>query len=101
MVLEEGASVEPIEIAMDGATFNVFPNPTNGNFINVFTAQTEGFITVNVLDASGRSVHTEKWNLTESNTRVVEFANTLSNGIYQLQLTQGSEWKSIKFIVAR
>jgi len=101
MVLEESESLEPVEISMDGATFNVFPNPSNGNYINVFTAQTEGFITVNVLDASGRSVHTEKWNLTESNTRAVEFANTLANGIYQLQLTQGSEWKSIKFIVAR
>ena len=66
------------------ANFNVYPNPSNGEFV-LEVAGVEDDAQVTVLDATGRLVYSETVNMTTSFRK--EFNLNVSKGTYLLQLT--------------
>ena len=64
----------------------ISPNPNPGQFtLSYRTTQNES-ITVNILDITGRIVHTQNTNVAEGNNAIMLDINTLSAGSYTVQV---------------
>ena len=76
--------------------FAIYPNPTKGSITIKTELGASGFATVNIFDALGKNVISEK--VYKNKTKVN--LNKLSNGIYHLKVSGDSGVKTQKLIVA-
>jgi len=91
---------DDVTVVDPASQFSVYPNPTNGSFNVEFNSfQTEKVI-VRLLDNLGRQVFETNHETTQGyNSIPVDLNNSVAKGIYQLQLIQGDETKTVKVVV--
>jgi len=76
--------------------FVVYPNPSTGIFNLMFDATTEGTGTVVIRDVTGRTVHTQKVNVTGGvNNTSIDVTN-ITKGVYSLEFKLGNEVRNVK-----
>ena len=67
--------------------FMVYPNPNNGNFsVDYFSASNES-VMVSVTDMAGRIIINSQWNVTAGRNIIKLDLESISNGIYLLNVT--------------
>jgi hypothetical protein len=100
MTTEEGED-QIIQQWENDATVMLFPNPNNGQQVNVYVAGMEGDLQVRVTDATGKVVLQERFVVEGSLKTALNFQNALSSGLYQVEMNNGSSRKTLKMSVVR
>jgi hypothetical protein len=100
MTTEEGED-QIIQQWENDATVMLFPNPNNGQQVNVYVAGMEGDLQVRVTDATGKVVLQERFVVEGSLNTALNFQNALSSGLYQVEMNNGSSRKTLKMSVVR
>jgi hypothetical protein len=94
---EEMVALETAE----GIQANLFPNPTQGDRINLAVDGAEGNLIIRIYDALGREV----WNgnrVSEGSLRTtLEMGQTLEGGVYELVIIAGEQRVTKRFVVAQ
>ena len=85
----------------NGAEVVLFPNPNNGQGVNLQINGMDGDVLVRVSDASGKLVHTERYVVEGLLNTTLNFDQTLSSGLYQVELINGGNRDAIKMSVVR
>jgi hypothetical protein len=71
---------------VDATTALFYPNPSNGEFVNVSLSNLEkGNLQVRVLDAAGRAVTTHTFAVEGSLSTTLTFDEQLSAGVYMIE----------------
>lgn len=82
------------------ASANVYPIPSNGNYINVSLNNFDNTtLALRVVDINGRIIHQQQLNNLANNTHRIDFSNKLNSGIYFIQLTGNQTKETVKIIV--
>lgn len=82
------------------AEFSVFPNPSNGTFNVVASADAEVLV-VRLFDAQGRVVYSAQLSNVAAGTPVAINAGDLSAGIYSMQLSNGAAATSVRVAISK
>ena len=86
---------------MENISINVFPNPGNGDEVNVsiLNGSMESAF-VRVMDMHGKVVHDSRWEADDkTGTMQLNFDSPLSRGVYLIQLYNDSNFINERFIV--
>jgi hypothetical protein len=85
---------------MVDATASIYPNPNNGDFVNVNLSNLEkGNLQVRVLDAAGRAVVTRLYSVESSLQTALLFDTKLSTGLYMMEMTNAGNMQTQRLIV--
>ena len=88
MFSEESLNSEERIAILDEEGLLIYPNPSNGDFINLSLSNTQrGELQLRVLDAAGRSVTTRVYAVEETFNTTVVFDRRLSAGVYLIEMT--------------
>jgi hypothetical protein len=86
---------------LNNASIVLFPNPNQGEMVQLSVANFEGNLTVEVMDATGRMIQKENIVAEGSINKMIEFSNELSNGMYHIKVSNGTETSTVKFVVSK
>jgi len=99
--LEEG-SVDGTEKVSTFVAANLYPNPNNGEMVNLNVAGIESDnVFVRITDAMGRIVYTNRYTVEGSLNTIVTFAEPLASGIYNVEFTVDGQIMTERMIVAK
>lgn len=84
--------------AVDQHAFNVYPNPNDGTMA-IHTGVMGGAVSVEVIDAVGRTVHSEQRTVAKSSTFTLGLNGTLARGSYLLRLISGEHREEQRIVV--
>lgn len=99
--LEEG-SVDGSEKVSTFVAANLYPNPNNGEMVNLNVAGIESNnVFVRITDAMGRIVYTNRFTVEGSLNTIVTFAEPLASGIYNVEFTVDGQIMTERMIVAK
>ncbi len=87
--------------ALNNASIALYPNPSNGEMVQLAVSNFEGNLSVEILDATGRMIQKENIVAEGSINKMIEFNNELSNGMYHVKVSNGSETSTVKFVVSK
>jgi hypothetical protein len=88
--------------AIQGETVaTLYPNPNQGNAVNLNVIGLEGDLNVTVYDASGREVYVERYIVEGQLNTNLDFGQVLSNGIYFIQLSTQVNHTTLRMVVNR
>ena len=79
----------------------IYPNPNNGEGLNVNITGLDGQIQLELMDATGRMITQSQWNVQGSVNQSLEWNETLPVGMYHLRFRQGDLVQSVKVLVVR
>ena len=100
MVLAEQENEEEVN-AWSAQNVQLFPNPNAGHEVMLSVSGMEGMITIEVMDAMGRLLQSTTA-LSEGNLiKELEFAQTLSSGLYEVRVSNGKEQRVARMMVGR
>ncbi len=97
--LENEGSISTTEL--NNASIALYPNPSNGEMVQLAVSNFEGNLSVEILDATGRMIQKENIVAEGSINKMIEFNNELSNGLYHVKVSNGSETSTVKFVVSK
>jgi len=81
---------------------NLYPNPNSGDMVNINITGIQGNdVFVRVLDATGRVVYTNRYVVEGSLNTVVNFAQPLASGVYNVEFTVDGQVTTERMIVAK
>jgi hypothetical protein len=86
---------------LNNASIALYPNPSNGEMVQLSVTNFEGNLSVEVLDATGRMIQKENIVAEGAINKMIEFNNELSNGMYHVKVSNGSETSTVKFVVSK
>lgn len=95
ITIDNTASIE--QVAFEG--FNLFPNPTNGEFTLNLQVVNSDKVTIQLFDVRGRLIGERKYLNTISNFSEKIFFDKASTGLYLLKVTNGGKQVTRKLIV--
>jgi hypothetical protein len=88
------------EMDADMDVTSLYPNPNNGDFVNVNLSGLEkGQLQVRVLDAAGRSVTTRVYSVEGSFNTTIAFDETLSAGVYMIEMINSGNIQTMRLLV--
>ena len=88
-------------VQLSQGTFAVYPNPNTGSEVVLYANDFEGAVNVQIMDASGRIIKSDKWIVEGAGSRMINFNETLSTGMYTIRLNDGVQTQAIKMVVVR
>lgn len=98
---KEQAKIEPKSRILDLSGFDLFPNPTSGNFKLKFQSQTASPLEIKVLDITGKTVYREFIRSFSGNYQEEISIEDSPSGTYLLQVTQEGQVFTKKLILNR
>jgi len=100
MTLENNADVTTASFENE-VTAMIFPNPNNGQIVNLYVAGMEGDLKVRVLDATGRVVYNNRYVVEGSINTNIDFGQVLAGGVYMVELVQNGDLQTMRMVVNR
>ncbi len=92
------ATTTDVNVAPDGTTFSIYPNPATDHLIVTVTSVSDKKAWLTVTNQQGKQLHTQELNRIKGIIQYSVNIKTLPPGMYYLQLTTSSGMKSVKFI---
>jgi hypothetical protein len=86
------------EFDLSGVEFNIYPNPTSGEFNISINGVEDNQINITVLDLSGRVVFNDSFNITNQQLNEKIVLNSLP-GIYLVNVTNGNQTVQKKLLI--
>jgi hypothetical protein len=81
--------------------FMLFPNPTAGQTTVDFTLKKKSDVVLRILDASGRTVVSQRHDaMQQGENRIQVNTTSLNRGVFVLELSDGSSTESIRLVVS-
>ncbi len=99
MVVENNEAIG--QTLSNGADVLIFPNPNNGQGVNLQIRGMDGDVMVRVTDANGRSVHMERYIVEGALNTTLHFNQALSSGLYQVEFINGNNRTTLRMSVVR
>jgi hypothetical protein len=100
-----GMSTENSEVVSqtlnNGAAVIIYPNPNNGQSLNLQINGMEGDVLVRVMDANGKLIITDRLVVEGSLNTSLTFSYGLSNGLYQVEIVNGASRNTMRFSVVK
>ncbi len=87
--IEEGINTAP--------TFNLYPNPTQGN-VTISSIDFEGNVQVVVADMTGRTVATKSFDISPNVRGTIEFNPTMGNGVFTVNV-RGKSFRNVERVI--
>jgi hypothetical protein len=100
MTLENNEDVTTASFENE-VTAMIFPNPNNGQIVNLYVAGMEGDLKVRVLDATGRVVYNNRYVVEGSINTNIDFGQVLAGGVYMVELVQNGDLQTMRMVVNR
>jgi hypothetical protein len=89
-------------ISLDAVAVGIYPNPNNGDMVNVNLAGMEqSVILVDITDATGKTIYSEQYSVEGSLNTVITFDQPLANGVYFVNFTSDKEVRTERLVVQR
>lgn len=80
------------------ASLRLYPNPVNGDELNIaFDQSTQETVNVTIVNMTGQVIRTERFDQV-SNSVTLNNMNRLATGVYFVNITQGTQAATLKFI---
>jgi hypothetical protein len=79
----------------------IYPNPNQGEGVTINLAGMAGEINMALMDGTGRLLEKTTWNVEEYAQREWRFNQTLSSGLYEIRIQQGSRQETQRMLVVR
>jgi len=101
-----GQNTSPVRDASVAIEAAIYPNPTNGSFVNLninnIDANTDRVL-VDIYDAFGKLVMSEQFATTGSSSfnTVISFNGLIANGVYMVNITAGNTVKTERLVVQK
>lgn len=84
------------------AEANVYPNPNNGEMVNLNLTEIKGNnVFVRIMDSTGRVVYSNRYGVDRSLNTIVTFTRPLAAGLYMIEFTADGEVITKRMIVER
>jgi hypothetical protein len=80
---------------------SIFPNPNNGQSVNLSVVGMEGDLQVRIVDATGRMVYANRYIVEGSMNTSIDFGQTLAGGVYMVEMIQNGEMQTMRMVVNR
>jgi hypothetical protein len=84
-----------------GSRVMIYPNPNQGEGVTISLEGIEGEINMVLIDATGRLLEKTTWHAEEYLYREWNFNQTLSSGLYEIRIQQGSRQETQRMLVVR
>jgi len=97
--LNAGATCTRLADSNNDATFTVYPNPSNGNFVVSLNNNTNPTTTVKVLDITGRVVFDKTYNVDAASSSLDVDMTGVGAGMYVLQVQNGENTQQQKIVI--
>jgi hypothetical protein len=97
--VEDGGVIA--ERSENGVTTSIYPNPNNGQSVNFAVSGMDGEMNVRIVDATGRMVYANRYMVEGSLNTTIDFGQTLSGGVYMVEMIQNGEMKTMRMVVSR
>jgi hypothetical protein len=97
MLMEDPERFSVTEV--DGV--KLYPNPNNGEIITLNITGMDGNIMISILDATGRLLQSTTGYSEGNLIKGLEFAQTLSSGLYEVRVSSGKDQKVARMMVGR
>ncbi|MFC2136652.1 C1 family peptidase [Bacteroidota bacterium] len=88
-----------ISLAQQNNYFTVYPNPNNGNFIISLSDNTSTEIGIDIFNALGKIVHTQKVEPGFQDLNIEISLYKFTKGIYLIRLSRGNKYEFAKIII--
>jgi hypothetical protein len=80
---------------------SIFPNPNNGQSVNLSVVGMEGELQVRIVDATGRMVYANRYIVEGSINTSIDFGQTLAGGVYMVEMIQNGDMQTMRMVVNR
>ena len=97
--VEDGGVIA--ERSENGVTTSIYPNPNNGQSVNFAVSGLEGDLNVRIVDATGRMVFANRYVVEGSLNTTIDFGQTLSGGVYMVEMIQNGQMKTMRMVVSK
>jgi hypothetical protein len=88
------------ELEVEANTSSIYPNPSNGDFVNVSLSNLEkGQLQLRVLDAAGRAVTTRVYTVEGSWNTTLTFDEKLNAGVYMIETRNAGRVQTQRLVV--
>jgi hypothetical protein len=100
VVHSDGASSQDRAAELSVDEFDLYPNPSNGESVNIrMTNLEKGQLQVSVLDAAGRSLTSSLFAVEGAFNTTLSFDQPLSPGLYMIELTHSGRVQTQRLVV--
>ena len=98
----QGSTKDALQVIAQEMELSVYPNPSNGTNIQLILSgvKTE-VVDVQIIDAMGKQVWSNRFNSLELNNTTIAFDQALSQGLYFVQIVSNNETISQRFLVRK
>jgi hypothetical protein len=90
-------NVNPVRVI--ATSFEIYPNPTSGNFFIEKTDGSSGELSAEIIDITGRVVHSVSFGVVEPGTSLQVEVNNLARGIYYVRLSDSENISAKRLII--
>lgn len=102
----DGTNAEPgeeidLEVVFENAGFGLFPNPSNGQVTVEVPMETEGKVSVVILDPAGKAALTQQKTIGKGENQFTFDVSNLPNGVYFVQVRNGEIANTRKLVVQK
>jgi hypothetical protein len=102
----DGTDTEPgeeiaLEVIFENAGFGLFPNPATEQVVVQVPMESDGKVSVTILDPSGKAALTQQQMLTKGENQFSFDVSQLPNGVYFVQVRNGEIAKTRKLVVQK
>jgi hypothetical protein len=102
----DGTDTEPgeeiaLEVIFENAGFGLFPNPATEQVVVQVPMESDGKVSVTILDPSGKAALTQQQMLTKGENQFSFDVSKLPNGVYFVQVRNGEIAKTRKLVVQK
>ncbi|MEN9333678.1 MAG: hypothetical protein RLY35_858 [Bacteroidota bacterium] len=97
--IEEESNIA--ERSDNGITAMIYPNPTQGQFVNFSIQGLDGELQLKITDAMGRAVFNSRYIIEGSMNTTLDFGQSLANGVYMVEMMQNGIMQTMRMVVSK
>jgi hypothetical protein len=102
MALNDAPVANAVTSSASAMDANIYPNPNNGELVNLnITGITSNEVYVRVMDSMGREVYTNRYAVDGSLNTMVNFGQSLAQGVYMVEMRAGEVVKTQRMMVTK
>jgi hypothetical protein len=102
MALNEAPVANGLINSTNTVDANIYPNPNNGELVNLnITGITSNEVYVRIMDSMGREVYTNRYLVDGSLNTMLNFGQSLAQGVYILEMRAGEVVKTQRMVVTK
>jgi PKD repeat protein len=91
--------ISGIEDINNNSSFNIFPNPTQGNITLQFANEISGDVKIDILDLTGKTIYNKTLNQNAANSININLGSAVAKGMYLVNVSYNEKTEIKKLII--